>query len=351
MESISPREIGLPQGFTVTGRPWRIGVIGFGRHAKRAHVPDYRLSGWTVAAVSSRSQSNRHAAEASGIDRVYSDYRQLLEDQDVEVVSLLAQPELREEAVRAAIDLGKPIIMEKPAALSLLEGERMASLSSTRKVPVAVNLNYRWMVGNFLAARIVELGLLGEIQHLSIENFGRQDELLSSHEYYSSCADFLTVHWGVHFADLQSHLLKRPPKRVVAHTSRGSEQCFKSDNFFSAIFDYGSTLTGVVTHSQLIGSSLVGNRCRIDGDAGTLIYDFAGKEMLLSCREYPSGVKIDTTECSFPESICGSTGEFLLSLEEGRESALSIQQHLPVMRVLDEQVRSAKLGQWRSLGA
>lgn len=349
MESISPQELGLPQSFSVTARPWRLGIIGFGRHAKRAHFPDYMLSGWKVSAASSRSQGNRMAAEASGIDRVYSDYRQLLEDQNVEVVSLLTQPELREEAVRAAIDSGKPVIMEKPAALSLLEGERMASLSSLSKVPVAVNLNYRWMAGNFLAARIVELGLLGEIRHFVIENFGRQDELLASHEYYASCADFLTVHWGVHFADLQSHLLKRPPKRVVAHTSRGSDQCFESDNFFSAIFDFGPTLTGVVTHSQLIGSSLVGNRCRIDGDAGSLIYDFAGKEMLLSCREYPSGVRIDTAGCSFPESICGSTGEFLLALEEGRESVLSIQQHLPVMRVLDAQVRSVKLGQWQIL--
>ena len=71
--------------------PLKYGLIGMGRWAREVHIPVLnQIEEAEIVALSSRSEENlRRAAEvAKGSPRLYRDYRQLIEDPEVEAVAI-----------------------------------------------------------------------------------------------------------------------------------------------------------------------------------------------------------------------------------------------------------------------
>jgi predicted dehydrogenase len=345
---ISPLELRIPLAMPLPARKgWRIGMVGFGDFARRAHAPDYQRAGWNLAAVAVRdAESQRAAQEEFGVSRVYSDYHDLINDETVEVIDLVTQPSLREEVVLAAALAGKHIIVEKPFGLSIEQCRRMVEAAETAGVLLAVHQNYRWMKGNFLAHHIVRAGLLGAPCFMSIEKLGRQDERMK-HSFYANCEDYLTLHFNTHFADLFRYWSGRNAHRVSTHTARRAGQNFRSDSLLLSRHDFGDDLTGHILHSELLRSSLEGDTCRIDGDEGSLVFDFAGERMVLDSRKLGQPVRIDTSAMTWREALCGSMGDLLLAIEERREPAISGRDNLITMATVLAEIESAKsAGDW-----
>lgn len=348
---VTPKDLGIPERIPLPTRSdWRIGMVGFGGIARGAHAPAYRSVGWKLAAVADPDPAAQHEArEKFGVERVYSDYADLVADPAVEVVDLLTQPTVREEAVLAAVLAGKPIITEKPLATSLEEAVRMVEAAERAAVPFAVHQNYRWRRMCFLAHHIVQRGLIGEPFFAAIEILGRQDVDLAAHPFYSRCRDFLTVQWDNHLADLLRYWTGRDAARVFAHTSRMRGQNFVSDNLLAVVSDFGDGLTGHVLHSELLRSSPAagGVRCRIDGDKGSLTFDFDTHLTLESARLGGGPRSLDTSGLTFVSSFAGSMGDLLLAIEEGREPLVSGRRNLATIRtVLAEDASAREGGAW-----
>ena len=122
-KTITPKELGIPDAIPLPKRTdWRIGMVGFGSIA-RSHTKAYKAAGWQIAAVADPDPAARERAkEMTGAARLYEDYRDLVADDQVEIVSLLTHPTLREPVVELAAEVGKPIQTEKPLG-STLEAE------------------------------------------------------------------------------------------------------------------------------------------------------------------------------------------------------------------------------------
>lgn len=326
-------------------KDWRIGMIGFGEFAQRAHAPDYVAAGWQIVAVAApNAATQRTARERFGIERTYSDYRELIEDATVEIVDVVTPPAFREEAVLAAADAGKHIIVEKPFGRSIAECERMVQAAEQAGICLAVHQNYRWMKGSFVAHHVVKHGWIGTPFFLGVEVFGRQDQL-SKHPFYVNCEDYLTLHWNTHLADLLRYWSGSNACRVAAHTARMNGQNFRSDNLFISRHDFGPGLTGHILHSELLRSSLGGNQCRIDGDEGSIVFDFEGDNVQLQSNKLgPQVFQIDTSNLEWMEALCGSMGDFLLAIEEGREPTVSGRRNLPTISTVIAEIESVKSG-------
>ncbi len=101
---ITPRELGIPGSIPLPERKdWRIGMVGFGGIARGGHAPSYRDVGWPIVAIADPDpNAQKEARERYGVERIYSDYRELANDDEVEVIDLLTQPTLRKAVVQAA---------------------------------------------------------------------------------------------------------------------------------------------------------------------------------------------------------------------------------------------------------
>lgn len=344
--AITPGELGVNPAFPMPKRgDWRIGIVGFGGIARGAHAPAYKKAGWTIAAVADPDEKARATArEQFGVERVYADHRDLVSDESVEVIDLLTQPSVREEVVAAAAEAGKPIITEKPLTQDPEEGTRMVEMAENAGILFAVHQNYRWMPMNWLARQIVARGLIGEPCFAGIQLFGSQDRDLKGHHFYSVCDNFLTIQWNNHLADLLRYWTGHDARRVFARTGRSTGQNFVSDNLLSSLHDFGSGLTGHILHSELVRSGMTSVECRIDGDKGSLVFDFFSK-MRISCEALGEGIhEIDSHGIQFGDSFVGSMADFLCAIEEKREPMVSARKNLVTVRTFLAEHESTRRG-------
>jgi predicted dehydrogenase len=344
---VRPKDLDLPETPPMPERrDWRVGMVGFGGIARHAHFPALRALGASVVAVADPDPSARKAArEEFGVANAYEDYRDLIDDADVEIVEVLTQPTLREPIVTAALAARKPVLTEKPLATTIEECQRMVEAAEAAGVVFAVNQNYRWMPANFLARRIIEKGWIGEPFFAGMEMFGSQDVGLSNHPIYPTSVDFLAIQWSNHFDDLIRYWTGRDARRVFAFTSRMNGQNFESDMIINVLQDFGAGLTAQFVHHETLRSYSSEVECRVDGDRGTVVFDFWADRIRLESRVLGERrYEFDLSDCAYGSSFAGSIADFLLAVETGREPAVSARRNLPTMRTSFAELKSTHAG-------
>ena len=105
----------------------RIGILGAARVATYAMIDAARdIDGVTVQAVAARDPARARAyADEHGIARSYPDYQALIEAGDVDAVYVALPPNLHAHWSIAALAAGKPVLCEKPFALTIADAEAM----------------------------------------------------------------------------------------------------------------------------------------------------------------------------------------------------------------------------------
>ena len=118
----------------------RVGLIGAGAIARRAHLPALRAAGAEVVAVcGGAGDSARELAAEHGVE-LCPDWRSLLGRDDVDSVVVATPNALHAEQVLAAIGAGKHVLVEKPMVTSMAEGEQIvAAAAATGSVVMAAH--------------------------------------------------------------------------------------------------------------------------------------------------------------------------------------------------------------------
>jgi predicted dehydrogenase len=94
--------------------PLRLGLIGLGRHGSRyirhiAEIPETKL-----VAVCRRTETVTPSAGREV--RSYTDFRQLIQDPEVDAVIVVTPPSINRDICLAAVQAKKPLLIEKPLA-------------------------------------------------------------------------------------------------------------------------------------------------------------------------------------------------------------------------------------------
>jgi len=114
-----------------------LGVVGMGRHGSRyvKHLLE-GVPGCHLAAVSRKDAAAGHAfAEQHGV-LFCADWRDLVTRPEVEAVVVVTPPGLNRDVCLAAARAGKPLLIEKPLALTVAEGREMVGAARTAGVPL-----------------------------------------------------------------------------------------------------------------------------------------------------------------------------------------------------------------------
>lgn len=152
----------------------RIGMIGYG-FMGRAHsnafnrVPNFfpELSYKPVLqAACARSREKIEAFAAQwGYASVETDWRALIEREDIDAIDICVPNNLHCEIATAAAAMGKMIFCEKPLSMNTAEGERMVAAVEQAGVANTVWYNYRRIPAVSLAKQLIDSGKLGRIYH------------------------------------------------------------------------------------------------------------------------------------------------------------------------------------------
>jgi myo-inositol 2-dehydrogenase / D-chiro-inositol 1-dehydrogenase len=142
--------------------PTGVGLIGCGHVAELRHLPVLsRLDGARVVAVADLDPDRvRRLRERFAVPRGYTEPQELLADQEVEVVGVLVPATGHTQVTIAALEAGKHVLVEKPLATSLADGDRMIAAAARTPVKAAVGFNLR---AHPLVRRARELLLSGVV--------------------------------------------------------------------------------------------------------------------------------------------------------------------------------------------
>ena len=140
-----------------------IGIIGCGLIGqKRARALG---EGRLLACADVNAARARALAGSSGA-KVFDDWRELLALPEIEVVVIATLHDSLAEITLAAIETGKHVLVEKPAARTPAELEPVMSAAERRGVKVHVGFNHRYHRAFRKARELFEAGELGELMFI-----------------------------------------------------------------------------------------------------------------------------------------------------------------------------------------
>ena len=150
-------------------RPIRVGLLGAGwitrAHGHALHTLNHVSPLERPIRLTALAARNAERGEAMArdleIERSTTEWADVVEDPNVDVVAVLLGETAHREATEAALALGKPVLCEKPLARERTEARLMLEAAQRAGVQAACGFNYRYMPAMRLARRIVESGRLG----------------------------------------------------------------------------------------------------------------------------------------------------------------------------------------------
>lgn len=142
-----------------------LGVVGLGRWANAHAAAAARSDEVEFVNCFARSEESRRAyQEAHGVASTAQSVEELIDDPAVDAVVVSSPNDVHAAHVRAAIDAGKPVLVDKPLSVDVAEGLDLWRASVRSRVPIGVAHHARRLAGHRLARDWVRSGDAGTVR-------------------------------------------------------------------------------------------------------------------------------------------------------------------------------------------
>jgi myo-inositol 2-dehydrogenase/D-chiro-inositol 1-dehydrogenase len=264
--------------YEMTNSRVRFGLIGYGAWGRCHADAIAQTEGADLAAIAARSEQTCGAArDAHPAAAVYSDYRELLERDDIDVVDVVLPTYLHHEVATAVLSAGKHLLLEKPMAPTVEQCTDLIGLAARRNRLLAIGHEFRLSSLWGRVKQLVDEGFVGEPQYVLVElsrNPYRQGA--SGWRYDIEKVGNWILEEPIHFFDLARWYLSSAgdPHRVyAAANSRQPGHPELQDNF-SAIVHFPTGAYAVI--SQTLSAFEHHQTVKVTGTRGALWASWSG---------------------------------------------------------------------------
>jgi predicted dehydrogenase len=272
-----------------------VGLVGY-RFMGRAHSNAYRQVGRffdldlspRMRAICGRDEAGvRGAAASLGWEGYETDYRRLLERDDIGLVDVATPGNTHHEIAIASLEAGKHVLCEKPLANTLQEAREMLDAARRAGTVNMVCFNYWRAPAVQLAKKLIEEGRLGEIRHWRaayLQDFILDPELPLIWRFRKEVAGSGALgDIGAHIIDL-AHFLVGPIAEVVGTTETfikerpleepgGGRGEVTVDDAASFLARFENGATGTFEATRLAAGRKNHNSFEINGSGGSVAFD------------------------------------------------------------------------------
>jgi predicted dehydrogenase len=196
----------------------RIGVIGAGWFASRRHCPEVKERPDAVLAAFARRDYEKLKKMAAhfGVTQTFTDHRDLIRSGTVDGVIICTPHALHYEHVKASLDAGLHVLVEKPLTLDPGQGQELVNLARQKGLAliVAQNPPY-WNHCRYLREKLQD-GILGQVEAAEIHWVGNVEAVFGAAPMPSSLPGVVlptlfrhdpALNGGGYFVDGGSHLV------------------------------------------------------------------------------------------------------------------------------------------------
>ncbi|MEZ5560003.1 MAG: Gfo/Idh/MocA family oxidoreductase [Pseudomonadales bacterium] len=115
----------------------------------------------------------RHAAKF-GVARAFTDWRQMLDQAELDAVSVCTPNRLHAECAIGALEAGCAVLCEKPLAASVAEGERMVEVADRLGGKLVIGFQYRYSPRTQFLRQAAAGGQFGRILYARVQALRRR---------------------------------------------------------------------------------------------------------------------------------------------------------------------------------
>ncbi|MGC4377558.1 Gfo/Idh/MocA family oxidoreductase [Fictibacillus sp. Mic-4] len=158
----------------VSKKQVRIGMVGY-KFMGKAHSHAYRDMPFffdsdcipVLQAICGRNEGGvKQAADKMGWNTYETDWRKLIERDDIDLIDIATPNNMHAEIAIAAAEAGKHVLCEKPLAMNYKQAKKMQEVAEKNGVTHAICHNYRFAPAVQLAKKLIEAGRIGKIHHI-----------------------------------------------------------------------------------------------------------------------------------------------------------------------------------------
>jgi predicted dehydrogenase len=376
-------------------KPLNVGMIGYGfmgkahsnAYAKVNHFFPELLFRPVLKAICARNEERaRSFADAWGYETVVTDWRKLIERDDIDAIDICSPNNTHHDIALAAAEARKMILCEKPLARNVSEGEAMVNAVEAAGVANTVWYNYRRVPAVTLAKQLIDEGKLGRIYHyrsVFLQDWTISPELPQGGEGLWRL-DIDAAGSGV-TGDLLAHCidtaiwLNGSLKTVNAmtetfvkermHNLTGKVERVGIDDAcaFLARFENGSLATFESTryargHKALYTLEINGEKASLKWDLHDLhrleYFDHGDASATRGWRSihvtdgdlpYMDHWWVPGLQIGYEHSFVHHVADFLAGLERGESVSPTFAEALETQRVCEAVLDSAKTGRWKDV--
>jgi predicted dehydrogenase len=196
----------------------RVAVVGAGRFGV-VHLRAFSQLAYSgVAELAAIAEANPHRAEELKKEYpcpIYTDYRVMLEKEEIDAVGIATPDHLHKEISVAAATAGKHVLVEKPLDMTIEGCNETIMAAKNAGVLLQVDFHKRYDPDHRAVEARVRAGDLGEILYGSVY---MEDRIEVPSEWFTTWADSSSPTWflGVHFYDLARWIIKSDVVSVYA---------------------------------------------------------------------------------------------------------------------------------------
>ncbi|NDJ74860.1 MAG: Gfo/Idh/MocA family oxidoreductase [Chloroflexi bacterium] len=241
-----------------------------------------------LVAVSGRNEAAvTEAAKRYGYENAYTDWRKMLENDQIHVFDNGGPNDAHAEPCIAAAAAGKHVFCEKPLARTAEEAKGMLDAVEKAGVKHMVAFNYRFVPAVMQARKLIESGKLGRIYHwraVYLQEWGMDPKMPTTWRFQKAVAGSGALgDLGAHIIDLARFLVGEP-KRVTGMTQNWLNERPSGDDpnkmvpsdvddAFVALFEFENNAIGTLEASRFCQGHKNYEVFEINGELGSIRFN------------------------------------------------------------------------------
>ena len=364
----------------------RIGLIGFGYMGKMHSFCYQNLQYYyrfphpvkiELYALATTSQGTGLPVEFT---KIYHDYRELIQDEKVDVVDICAPNFMHKDILLAAIRANKAIFCEKPLALNLTEAKEVveAMEASNYRKTNRIAFEYRFSPAVLRAKELIEEGRLGDLIQFNVKYYGSEfldpKRPISWQSTKDKAGGGVTYALGTHAIDLIEYLVG-PVEQVYAFQKtvfkerpiKGTHELgrMELEDIMNVLCQCRGDIPGTLLLSQVAAGAGIDFSFEIYGKKGAVKFNqatpntlwyfddtlpkaphggYSGYQAIETMQKYDGDAIFPPprVDISWSRYHMASIYDFVKAVVENRESAPSLWDAFQVQRVTDAIFASAR---------
>ena len=343
----------------------KVGVIGVGSISE-LHIKPYLENDQAelVALCDLNEERLAEKGELYGVNSLYTDYQELLKNEEIDAVSICTWNNSHAEIAVAALEAGKHVLVEKPLSMTVEEALQVeAAVEKTGNI-LQVGFVRRHSTNAKLLKAFIENDELGEIYYAKTSWLRRLGNPGGWFSDRSKSGGGPLIDLGVHMIDICWYLMGKPrPVSVSGNTYNrlGNRSHIENLSFYKAA-DYDPTLNNVEDLTNALirfengASILVDVSFTIQAKQDELYVKLFGEkggaefepELALVTEKHNTILnvtpQVDNLGFDFNKAFQNEINHFVSCCLNGTENIAPVSDGVQVMKMLNAIYESAKTG-------